>query len=133
MHVTARYGIGDLKKKNEMKIKKKNLVGKLFLAVGTSKKQKISFFRRFFLRFCFGFRADFSDYFWPFFSFFISLHVKLRFLSVRVKLAEMRHRPTFIKSCDGCPELKKLRKKNIFGLEDFSGQKKSEYFAFFIL
>ena len=59
--------------------------------------------------------------------------MKLRFLSVGVKLAEMHHKPIFIKSRDGCPEFEKLRNKNIFGLEDFSGQKKSEYFAFFIL
>ena len=82
--------------------------------------------------FFFWFRADFSDFFEPFFSFFIFLHVKLRFLSVGVKLAEKSHKPIFIKSRDGCPEFEKLRIKNIFGFEDFSGQKKSEYFAFFI-
>ena len=49
-----------------------------------------------------------------------------------LKLAEMHHKPIFIKSRDGCPEFEKLRNKNIFGLEDFSGPKKSEYFAFFI-
>ena len=117
----------------KIKKKKKSWLENYFWLLELQKKQKISFFRRFFFRFFFGFRADFSDYFWPFFSFFIFLHVKLRFLSVGVKLAEKSHKPIFIKSRDGCPEFEKLRNKNIFGLEDFSGQKKSEYFAFFIL
>ena len=49
-----------------------------------------------------------------------------------VPLAEKSHKPIFLKSRDGCPEFENLRNKNIFGLEDFSGPKKSEYFAFFI-
>ena len=67
-----------------------------------------------------------------FFSFFILLHVKLSSLSMGVPLAEKSHKPIFLKSRDGCPEFENLRNKNIFGLKDFSGPKKSEYFVFFI-
>ena len=51
---------------------------------------------------------------------------------MEVPLAEKSHKPIFLKSRDGCPEFENLRNKNIFGLEDFSGPKKSEYFVFFI-
>ena len=85
-----------------------------FWPLELQKKQKISVFRRFCFRFFFGFRADFSDFFQLFLSFFIFLHVKSRFLSVGVKLAGMHHKPIFIKSRDGCPEFEKLRNKNIF-------------------
>ena len=44
-----------------------------------------------------------------------------------VPLAEKSHKPIFLKSRDGCPEFENLRNKNIFGLENFSGQKKPEF------
>ena len=131
----AVWNWGPKKKKTKWKLKKKKkkLLENYFWLLELQKKQKYHFFVDFFLDFFLGSEQIFQIILKPFFSFFIFLHVKLRFLSVRVKLGEMRHMLIFIKSCDGCPESKKLRNKNIFGLEDFSGQKKSEYFAFFIL
>ena len=121
------------KKKNERKLKKKKTSGcKNIFVRWNFKKKKTSFFRRFFFDFFFGFRANFSDFFRTFFSFFILLHVKLSSLSMGVPLTEKSHKPIFLKSRDGCPEFENLRNKNIFGLEDFSGPKKSEYFVFFI-
>ena len=47
-----------------------------------------------------------------------------------VPLAEKPHKPIFLKSRDGCPEFENLRNKNIFGLEDFSGQKNRNILLF---
>ena len=120
------------KKRNKIEKKKKIWLEKYFWPLELQKKKKTSFFRRFFFDFFFGFRANFSDFFRTFFSFFILLHVKLSSLSMGVPLTEKSHKPIFLKSRDGCPEFENLRNKNIFGLEDFSGPKKSEYFAFLI-
>ena len=103
------------------------------MAVGTSKQKKnIIFSSIFFSIFFLGSEQIFQIFFEHFFSFFILLHVKLSSLSMGVPLAEKSHKPIFLKSRDGCPEFENLRNKNIFGLEDFSGPKKSEYFVFFI-
>ena len=95
-------------------------------------KKKHHFFVDFFSIFFLGSEQIFQIFFEHFFSFFILLHVKLSSLSMGVPLTEKSHKPIFLKSRDGCPEFENLRNKNIFGLEDFSGPKKSEYFVFFI-
>jgi len=97
------------------------------------KKSKNIIFSSILFRLFFGFRANFQIVFKRFFHFFILLHVKLSSLSMEVPLAEKSHKPIFLKSRDGCPEFENLRNKNIFGLEDFSGQKKRNflYFSFF--
>ena len=128
-----RYGIeGRKNKENERNFFFFNLAAKIFLSVGTSKEKMTSFFRRFFSILFLDSEQIFQIFFEHFFSFFILLHVKLSSLSMGVPLAEKSHKPIFLKSCDGCPEFENLRNKNIFGLEDFSGPKKSEYFVFFI-
>jgi hypothetical protein len=105
---------------------------KYFWSLELQKQKKHHFFVDFFSIF-FWVPSKFFRFFSNiFFSFFILLHVKLSSLSMGVPLAEKSHKPIFLKSRDGCPEFENLRNKNIFGLEDFSGPKKSEYFVFFI-